>query len=42
MSSIRSLLTWERRRFGKDLAHLEAGLEATEPAQGNRKYRERV
>jgi hypothetical protein len=27
---------------GKDLAHLEAGLEAIELVQGNRKYRGRV
>jgi hypothetical protein len=27
---------------GEDLVHLEAGLEAIEPAQGNRKYRGRV
>jgi hypothetical protein len=28
--------------LGEDLAHLEAGLEGTEPAQGNREYRGRV
>jgi hypothetical protein len=37
VSSARSLFTWGRRRFGKELAHLETGLKADRICTGEQK-----
>jgi hypothetical protein len=37
VSSARSLLTWGRRRFGKEFADLETGLQADRICSGEQK-----